>query len=548
MEENNKCDEINKGFDWEVFAKQHLNWNTAERLNIAHEAVDKHAHDPKKVALICIPNDGKEEKFTFHELKNLSSQFANVLKQLGIKKGDRVARMLPRTVETYVTFLGTWKVGAIDVPLYTAFQPEAIKYRMKDCGAKFIVTDTENREKLEKIERELGSVTIIVVSRNRGLRVRRGDINFWHEVKNAHREFEVVETHADEAAILQYTSGTTGLPKGTVINHRGFIAVIPYPKYMMNVKDEDMVWGFADPAWVYGLLTVGCSLLCTGHPLLVYGGRFTAKRWYEIMEKYEVTNFSAAPTTYRTIIAAGDDLPSQYKLKVRYFTSAGEFLNIEAIRWFERHFGAPISDQYGITEAGMLLGNYPSTKRRAASMGKPFPGFEVKIKDEKGNDVPLGKTGLICAKWHPYFVSSMYWNKPKKWKERFIGGEWFNTGDLASMDEDGYFYFKGRADDIISASGFRVGPAEVESALMEHEAIAEAAVVGKPDKIRGEIIKAFIVLKSGEKPTEPLAKRIQERVKGTLSKHSFPREIEFISELPKTSSGKILRRELRKLA
>jgi acetyl-CoA synthetase len=539
-------EEIHKQFNWEEFSRQHLDWNPAERLNIAHEAVDRHAKDPKKVALFCISGEGKEEKYTYRELKNLTSQFANVLKELGIKKGDAVARLLPRIPEVYITLFGTWKGGAIDVPLYTAFGPEAVKYRIKDSGAKLIVTDAENREKAEGIKKGSGEVKVMVVSRDRQSGVRRGDLSFWSEMDKAPKEFSTVETSAEDIAILQYTSGTTGLPKGTAIPHKGIITVLPYPKYMLDVRDDDMFWGSADPAWVYGSLTVGSTLLCLGHSLLVDEGRLEAKRWYEIMERWEVTNFSAAPTTYRTILAAGEALPKQYKLKLKRLTSGGEFLNAEAMHWFERHLGVPIADQYGITEVGMILGNYANMKLKPGSMGKSFPGFDIRIMDEEGNEAAPNQTNLLVARKNPYFLSTAYWKQPEKWKECFIKEEWFNTGDLAAKDEEGYFYFKGRSDDLMSLSGYRVGPAEVEASLMEHLAVSEAAVVGKPDPIRGEVIKAFIVLKSGIKASDSLAQEIQESVKKGLSKHSFPREIEFLSELPKTASGKIMRRELRK--
>jgi acetyl-CoA synthetase len=539
-------EEIHEQFNWEGFSRQYLDWDPAERLNIAHEVVDRHAKDPKKVALFCISREGKEEKYTYRELKRLTSQFANVLKELGVKKGDAVARLLPRIPEVYITLFGTWKVGAIDVPLYTAFGPEAVEYRVKDSGAKLIVTDTENRDKVEGTKEGLKDVKVIVVSRDRSSGIRRGDLSFWSEMEKAKKDFATVETSAEDIAILQYTSGTTGLPKGTAIPHKGIITVLPYPKYMLNVKDDDMFWGYADPAWVYGSLTVGSTLLCLGYSLLVDEGRLEAKRWYEIMERWEVTNFSAAPTTYRTILAAGEDLPKRYQLKVKRFTCGGEFLNPEAMLWFERNLGVPVSDQYGITEVGMILGNYPGMKLKPGSMGKPFPGFEIRIMDEEGHEAAPHQTNLIVAKKNPYFLSTAYWNQPEKWKECFIEEQWFNTGDLAAKDEEGYFYFKGRADDLMSLSGYRVGPAEVESSLMEHISVAEAAVIGKPDPIRGEVIKAFIVLKSGIKPSDRLAQEIQESVKQRLSKHSFPREIEFLTELPKTASGKIMRRELRK--
>ena len=541
-------EEMREKFTWDDFIHKNMDWDPAQRFNIVHEAVDRHAKDPKKLALFYISPEGREEKYTYRELKHLSSKFANVLKKLGVDKGDRVARMLPRCPENYITFMGVWKAGAVDIPLYTAFGPEAVEQRVKGAGVKVLVTDSENRSKLEKIVGGLPGVEIIVVSGERGLGIHRGDLSFHHEMANASRDFETVETKAEDLAIIQYTSGTTGPPKGAMVSHGSLICLLPYPRYSLAVQEDDMYWGFADPGWIYGLLTAGSSVLVMGGSLLVYGGRFDARTWYEIMQKYEVTNFTAAPTAFRTVIAAGDDLPQQYKLKVRRLSSAGESLNPESSLWFQKHFGVSMSDHYGATEVGMTLGNYPFMKEKLGSMGKPCPGFEVAIIDEKGNKLAPGQTGLIAVRRHKYLLAQGYWNDPEKWEARFIMGEWFNTGDLAATDEDGYYFFKGREDDIISSAGYRIGPAEVEGTLLEHPAVAEAAVVGKSDPQRGELVKAFVVLKAGFEPSGDLGKELKNLVRDRYSKHAYPREIDFLPELPKTESGKVMRRELRKRA
>jgi acetyl-CoA synthetase len=541
-------EEMREKFTWDDFIHKNLDWDPAQRYNIAHEAVDRHAKDPKKVAIFYISPEGREEKYTYRELKHLSSKFANVLKKLGVNKGDRVARMLPRCPENYVTFLGTWKAGAVDVPLYTAFGPEGVAQRVKACQAKVLVTDSENRGKLEKIAGGLPGVEIIVMSEERGVGIRRGDLSFHHEMANASRDFETVETKAEDLAIIQYTSGTTGPPKGAMLTHGSTICLLPYPRYSMALKEDDMYWGFADPGWIYGLLTAGTGVLVMGASIIVYGGRFDAKVWYEIMRKYEVTNFTGVPTVYRTVIAAGDDLPQRYKLKIRRFSSGGEHLDRETSLWCQKHFGVSISDQYGVTETGMVLGNYPFMKEKLDSAGKPCPGFDVTIMDSEGNKLPPGETGLIAVRVSKYLLAQGYWNDPEKWNGRIIKGEWFNTGDQAAIDEDGYFFFKGREDDVIKSSGYRVGPAELEGIMLEHPGVAEVAVVGKPDQQRGELIKAFVVLKSGFKPSDDLIKQLQNLVRDKYSKHAYPREIEFLSELPKTESGKVMRRELRKRA
>jgi acetyl-CoA synthetase len=272
-----------------------------------------------------------------------------------------------------------------------------------------------------------------------------------------------------------------------------------------------------------------------------------AETWYQVMERFQVTNFSAAPTLYRMIMAAGDTLASHYRIRPRRFTSCGEYLNPQVIEWFKEHFGVGISDQYGLTEVGMVIGNYPFVPEKPGSMGRPLPGYDVGLMDEDGREVPQGKTGIIMVKKHDYFLAKGYWREPDRWRDCFVPGEWYNTRDLAALDEDGYFFYKGRNDDVISSAGYRIGPAEVESAVMKHPAVAEAAAVGKPDELRNEIVKAFVVLREGYEPSAELAKEIQELVRTSYSAHLYPREIEFLEVLPKTESGKIMRRELRKI-
>lgn len=539
-------EELRKNFSWDKFCNELFDWDINEKFNITHEAIEKHDVDPKKVALFFVDSDFRCEKYTYRDLNTLSSQFANVLKNLGLEKGDRVARLLPRIPETYITFFGTWKAGMVDVPLYTAFGPEAIEYRVKDCGAKVLVTDYENREKVAKIARNLEGVKIIVVPTGRGVGIYGGDLSFWHEMGKASGKFETVETKADDLAVLVYTSGTTGPPKGTEILQKGIVSVLPYAKYCLDVKDTDMYWGFADPGWTYGLFSAGSTLLVLGQSLLIFGGRFTAESWYHIMDQYRVTNFTAAPTAYRAIMAAGDELPKKYEIIARHFSSGGEPLNKEVISWFKRHFNVNVRDNYGITEVSMLICNSPYLPLIPGSMGKPMPGFEVKLVDRDGREVPTGQHGVIAAKRNPFFLSNGYWKKPEKWASAFVDGDWFVTGDQAYCDENGYYYFVGRDDDVISSAGYRIGPFEVESTVLEHPSVAECAVVGKPDELRGEIVKAYIVLKVGYQPSDELAKEIQQFVRERLAKHNYPREIEFLEDLPKTSSGKIKRVELRK--
>jgi acetyl-CoA synthetase len=543
-----KCDEIYRNFTWEKCIKESFDWPRHGYFNLTHEAIDRHAADPNKVAIYYLSAEGREERYTFRQMKLFTSQLANVLRSLGVQRGDKIARMLPRCIENYVTFLGTWKAGAADVPVFTAYGPEAIEYRVKHSGAKVLITDAENRKKVERISGGLPGVKIVVLSGPQGAGLRPGDVDFWQEMGKASQEFAAEKMGPDDLILVHYTSGTTGRPKGAVVTENSVGYMLPYARYALDVKATDMFWGFADPGWIYALLSVGTSVLVAGGSLIVYGGRLDAETWYQIMERFQVTNFSAAPTLYRMVMAAGDELRSRYRLRPRRFTSGGEYLNPQVSDWFKKRFGVGISDQYGLTEVGMLLGNYPFMPEKVGSMGRPLPGYEVKIMDDDGREVPQGQTGIIMVKKHDYFLAKGYWGEPERWQECFVQGEWYNTKDLAAMDEDGYFFYKGRNDDVISSAGYRIGPAEVESAVMKHPAVAEAAAVGKPDQLRVEIVKAFVVLRNGYQASPELAKEIQDLVRTSYAAHLYPREVEFLSALPKTESGKIMRRELRKRA
>jgi acetyl-CoA synthetase len=541
-------EKVYREFSWKKCMNEYLDWPKNGYFNITHEAIDKHAGDPKKVAIFYISANGREEKYTFREMKHLTSQHANMLRELGVEKGDSVARMLPRCIENYITFLGNWKAGAIDIPVFTAYGPEALEYRAKNSKVKVLITDADNRPKVDKIAGGLPGVKIVVVPGPNGEGLQDGDHNYWEELSSVSREFDTAKMNQDDQVLVHYTSGTTGTPKGAMVNQKGAMFMIPYSMYSLNLKGGDMFWGFADPGWIYALFTVGTSVLIAGGSLLVYGGRMDAENWYKIMDTYEVTNFAAAPTLYRMVMAAGDELADSYKGRVKAwrYTSAGEYLDPKVSMWFEEKFGVSISDQYGLTEIGMVLGNYPFMPAKPGSMGRPMPGYNVRVVDEHGNEVRQGETGIIMVEKNDFFLGSGYLNEPQKWEGCFVKGKWYNTADMAAIDEEGYFFYRGRNDDVISSSGYRIGPAEVEAAVMKHPSVAEVAAVGKPDQLRTEIVVAFVVLKAGYVPSPQLVEEIQKQVKGSYAAHIYPREIEFVSELPKTESGKIMRRELRK--
>jgi acetyl-CoA synthetase len=355
------------------------------------------------------------------------------------------------------------------------------------------------------------------------------------------------ETTVDDLLAIQYTSGSTGMPKGAIWPHNLLINIYPYMKYAIDLREDDVFLGGADPGWAYGLIFCTFAPLSFGVPIVFYEGPFKPETYYELMEKYRVTNFAYAPTAYRAMVAAGDEAIQQYDIRVRAMSSAGEPLNPEVIRFFQKHLGVTVHDHYGLSETLMLIGNFNALDMeiRPGSMGWALPGFEVALLDDTGAPVKDGEVGQIAFNTDSIpNVFKGYWKAPEKTAERLLDN-WFLTGDLAIKDADGYFWFQGRADDIISSAGYRIGPFEVESSLIEHPAVVEAAVVGKPDPLKGEIVKAFVVLADGYAPSDELAKELSLFVKNRLSKHEYPREVEFVAELPKTSSGKIQRFILR---
>lgn len=526
--------ELRDDFSWEKVVKTY-DWNVHERLNIAHECCDRWADDPNRVAIYWEDEKGNKDVWTYFRLKEQSNRMANALRSLGVKRGDRVAGLLGKDMELILTVLATWKIGAIYVPMFTAFGPEAVTYRLKDADCKILVT---NQEQAKKIEGQQVSCELLLTDGLSG-----NGLTFLEFIQQFPAEHETESTTMMDPSVIQYTSGSTGMPKGAVWAHKILISTYPYMRYAIGIENDDRFLGGADMGWAYGLMNCTLCPLSLGISIVVYKGPFQVEKYYQLLERYEVTNFAYAPTAYRMMMAAGSDLVKKYSLKVKQFSSAGEPLNAEVVRFFKDNFGREIYDHYGSTETGMIVNNYNVTDMmvKPGSMGLPAPGYNIALLDEQGYPVEVGEAGQIAVDIHafPYFFLG-YWNDPKKTAEK-ISGNWFWTGDLASKDADGYFWFQGRADDIISSAGYRIGPFEVESSLLEHPAVAEAAVIGKPDPVKGKIVKAYVVLKSSHKSSSELADELSAFVKAKLSKHQYPREVEFVETLPKTPSGKIQR-------
>ncbi|MFC1856887.1 acetate--CoA ligase [Thermodesulfobacteriota bacterium] len=537
-----------EALSWEKLSAE-LDWFDSGHINICHIAIDSHLNSGlgSKKALIWESTKGEIENYTFEELSLLSSKFANALiKNTGFQKGDRVFFFLERVPEIFIGILGTLKAGGVIGPLFSAFGPEAVKDRMADSGAKVLVTSPALKKKIKEILPELPALEkIISVERGKGQR-DPDDISYKEAVAEASDSFETVKTNKEDYAIMHYTSGTTGKPKGAVHVHEAVLGHYATAKYVLDLHPEDTYWCTADPGWVTGTSYGMFGPWSNGITQVVYEGGFSAKRWYSFIEKHNVTVWYTAPTAIRMLMKAGDELPSQYNLSsLRYLCSVGEPLNPEAVIWGDKIFGMPFHDNWWQTETGsIMIANYPVLDIIPGSMGRPFLGIRAGIIDDEFNELPPGKEGSLAVRpgWPSMFRT--YWGKEDLYKSRFNNG-WYITGDKAKKDENGYFYFVSREDDVINTAGHLVGPFEVESVLIEHPAVAEAGVIGKPDKIAMEVVKAFVSLKAGYDPSEEIQHDIQKFVMKRLSSAASPREIEFIDSLPKTRSGKIMRRLLK---
>ncbi len=525
----------------------------SEEVSVAALLCDRYASDPEKIALFYENEQGESYRLSFAQLSVFSAKMAGFLKTLGIQKGDRVAVMLPKTPELAITALAIWRLGAVYLPLFTAFGPEAIHYRLAGGGAQVLVTDAGNRRKIGGDGPENKSdIHVITVGCSAESGLMPGDFNFWQELSNAEPLEQAVTVSGDDLLILIYTSGTTGLPKGCKMPVRSLAAFEAYMRFGLDLQENDVFWNIADPGWAYGLYYNLIGTLLLGKTVLFYHAPFQPDKVYGIMEKYGVTNFTGAPTAYKVLMGAGEEMARQAKLALRTLSSAGEPLNPQVIHWTEKMWGLPVHDHYGQTEGGMMLNNhhFPGLKEKIkpGAMGRPMPGYKMIVLNSQGNEMPVGKQGElgIDLAGSPLFTFRGYWQNAKETANKFSGGgRYYLTGDFACLDTEGYFHFVSRSDDIILSAGYRIGPFEVENVLMQHEAVLEAAVVGVPDELRGEVVKAYVVLKPDYYPQEDLVRELQHFVRNRLSAHAYPKRIEFIKQIPHTNSGKIQRYLLR---
>ena len=530
-------DQVRRSFSWAI-AKKEISWFD-DKLNAAYNAVDRHlaTFRKNKIALYWEDDSGNSAKFTFEDLSLLSNKVGNLLKSKGIERGDRVFLFLPRIPELYFSFLGILKIGAIAGTLFSAFFEQGLFDRLDNSDAKVLITTTELKKRVEKIRHHLPHLKHILVV---------DSLEFKHELEKSSDELSIAHMNPDDYAFMLYTSGTTGKPKGVMHTHQALVYEHITARMVLDLQEQDTYWCTADPGWVTGIVYGILGSWSNGVAAVVHAGRFDPKRWYEILEKYRVTVWYTAPTAIRMLMASGDSLVKKYDLSsLRHLCSVGEPLNPEAIRWGIKVFGLPFHDTWWQTETGgIMIANYACSDIKIGAMGRPFLGIHAAILDENGKEVKDGVEGDLAFKPDWPSLMKTIWRRHHKYESYFSHG-YYISGDRAWRDKDGYFWFVGRADDVIKTSGERVGPFEVESALVEYPGVVEAGVIGKPDALRGEIIKAFVVLRPEVKPTEALKEELAQYVKKHLAGHAYPREIEFIDKLPKTRSGKIMRRILK---
>ncbi|QBF26096.1 AMP-binding protein [Pseudomonas tructae] len=525
-----------KGFNYQRSAAAALQ-GSLEALNACVECCDRHVGG-NRIALNWEGRDGSSAQYSFEQMQQASARLANVLKAQGVGVGDRVAGLMPRTAELLITVLATWRIGAVYQPLFTAFGPKAIEHRLEQSGAKVVVTEPLNRAKLDEVQ---GCPTIICVGAGEGA----GDIDFHRAVNAASDQCEAVLLRADAPFLLMFTSGTTGPAKPLEVPLRAIVAFKGYMRDAIDLRAQDNFWNLADPGWAYGLYYAVTGPLALGHATTFFDGPFSVESTCRVINKYAISNLAGSPTAYRLLIAAGNQFSAPIKGRLRVVSSAGEPLNPQVIRWFADELGVIIHDHYGQTELGMVLCNHHGLEHpvHLGSAGFAVPGHRIVVLDEQHHELPAGQPGILAVdrEQSPLCWFAGYHGLPTK---AFVG-KYYLSGDTVELNTDGSISFVGRSDDVITTSGYRVGPFDVESALIEHPAVIEAAVVGKPDPERTELIKAFVVLANGEQPSEALAEALKQQVRQRLYAHAYPREIEFVSELPKTPSGKLQRFILR---
>jgi acetyl-CoA synthetase len=538
-----------KNFDWSISEKE-LEYKEGNVLNIGWYCSDRIClkGKPDKIALLYEGFGGVKKKFTFNEIRIAGNTIGNFLRNLGIKNEDRVCLFLDRIPELYFSFLGVLKIGAIVQPLFSAFGDESLFVRLENAQTRAIITQRKHLSKIRKVLDRLPSLEfIVIVDYNSTKKLENKEVPFSLQEAFPVENLEIYPTTAESPSVLHYTSGTTGQPKGVKHVHYSLISQYLTSKWVLDLQDDDIYWCTADPGWVTGTSYGIIGPWSLGITQCVLDAGFSAQTWYKFIEDYRISMWYSAPTAIRSLMKAGEDIISKFDLSsLRHLASVGEPLNSEAVIWSQKMFGKPFLDTFWQTETGsIMITNFPGMKVKPGSMGKPFPGITGVVLDAKKFE-PIsepGKVGLIAFKPGWPAMMRTYWNNEAKYHEKFVNG-WYLTGDKSTIDSEGYFWFVGRDDDVINTGGHLISPFEVESALLEHPAVGESAVVAKPDDVNMEVVKAFITLKPGFNPHPDLELDIMNFIRKKLSPIAMPQSIEYMEKLPKTRSGKIMRRLL----
>mgnify|MGYP000117523626 FL=1 len=527
--------------------KSRFTWSLPSRYNVAGAVSDRWAAEaPERLAIRQVLGDGEVRDWSHLALNRAANRFANALLAKGIARGDRVALLLPQVPETAIAHLAAYKIGAVAVPLAALFGLDALSYRLADSGAKALVTDSSGLAKLAEIRGKLPDLDLVV-----SVDGPESSVHAFEDLQSAASDrFDTAATTPDDPALMIYTSGTTGQPKGVLHGHRVLLGHMPGIELSQNFlgQEGDLLWTPADWAWAGGLLNALFPSLALGVPVVCHASRkFDPEFAFRLMERQGIRNAFIPPTALK-MLRAVDNPAKTFALSLRSVGSAGEALGRETYDWFTAEFGFPVNEFYGQTECNAVLGSASALGvSRSGAIGKATPGHEVAIIDDAGNPLPVETLGQIAIRRPDPVMFLEYWNKPEATREKFIG-DWMVTGDQGLMDEDGYVHFIGRDDDIITSASYRIGPGEIEDCLLKHPAISLAAAIGKPDPLRTEIVKAYVVLKDGEVAGSGLEENIRGFVRKRLSAHEYPREIAFVDALPMTTTGKIIRRKLRDLA
>lgn len=536
---NSSYSEVVEEFDWK-HVRHALGWDEKDNVSLGTSIIDRN-EDKDATALVSIKKDGTVDRLSFKELSKASNQFANLLVKLGVSPGDRVAGFMPRGTEVVIAIIGALKAGAVYVPVFTGFGPEAVEFRLSHSETKILVTHADF---IDQLPSSISCNLIVVAKNNR--KIPDSAMDYHEAISEQSTEFRSVNRSREEPAAIIYTSGSTGQPKGGVIAVNFLSAVYPYIIYGLDLAEGDVFWPTGDPGWGYGFV---CYLgaLAAGRTVVTIEQNPSAEMFLSAVERFNITNVATTPTLLRTLLTLEEQEIRDSLRAIRSISSCGEPLNAKVIESFQRILGVTPMDHFGATELALPIGNHNAIDMevRPGSMGLPSPGYEMAIINEDGAELPTGEVGLLAKKFNPdclYWLN--YWRDPEA-SSRLMKQGWIATGDLAYRDNEGYFWFEGRSDDIIKSSGYRIGPFEIESVLLKHPAVAEAAVVGKPDSMRGEIVKAYVVLKSGFSGGPDLDEKLVQLVRESVGKHQFPREIEYVDSLPKTETGKIQRFALR---